>query len=195
MENNNELKIHSVYEGIIVKYTDKGQKVVDGRELHEFLGVKEKFADWIKRQIENYNFEENLDFSTYSEKKEVGAVIKNVTDYLLTLDMAKELCMVSKTEKGREMRKYFIEIERKYFEEERQTTLETKLKHLRENAHVLPISTREYLEREIHELIVGGNAIRDKIDTDLSKHKFVVMTKNDNGTIRVKPTNSVEWKF
>ena len=77
---------------------------VNAREIHKYLEVKTKFADWIKRAIEKYDFIENIDYSILSNG--------NSKDFVVTLDMAKELCMVSNTEKGKETRKYFIEFEK-----------------------------------------------------------------------------------
>lgn len=87
---------------------------VNSRELYEFLGVKRQYADWIKTAIDNYDFIENNDFIVISQNCEAknGSGGHNKKDYIVTLDMAKELCMVSNTEKGRKVRKYFIEVEK-----------------------------------------------------------------------------------
>ncbi|RZV13670.1 oxidoreductase [Aliarcobacter butzleri] len=87
---------------------------VNSRELYEFLGVKRQYADWIKTAIDNYDFIENNDFIVISQNCEAknGSGGHNRKDYIVTLDMAKELCMVSNTDKGRKVRKYFIEVEK-----------------------------------------------------------------------------------
>ncbi|OMF35243.1 hypothetical protein BK133_11060 [Paenibacillus sp. FSL H8-0548] len=100
--------------------TDAGEKVVDGRELHEFLDVSSKFADWIKNRITKYGFAENDDYATVSKILESGG--KSI-DYVLKLDMAKELCMVENNEQGSKARKYFIDIEKRY----KQQTINTSL--------------------------------------------------------------------
>ena len=87
-----------------------GEQIVSARDLHEFLEVKSKFADWIKNRIEKYGFEENQDFVTISKNLENGG---REIDYILKLDMAKELSMVEGNEKGKIARKYFIECEKK----------------------------------------------------------------------------------
>lgn len=83
---------------------------VNSRELYEFLGVNEQYADWIQRAIEKYDFLENEDYICFSEKSEKGGRPRK--NYIVTLDMAKELCMVSNTGKGREVRRYFISCEK-----------------------------------------------------------------------------------
>lgn len=93
-------------------------ETVNARELHTFLGVNTKFADWIKNRISEYGFVENQDFVCVSEKKEtqrtdgqMGVSVSN--EYHITLGMAKELAMVERSNKGKLARKYFIECEKK----------------------------------------------------------------------------------
>lgn len=83
---------------------------VNARELHEFLGNRDHFATWIKDRIKQYDFVEDRDFVSFSGVSEKGG--RPSTEYALTLDMAKELCMVERNEKGKQARQYFIECER-----------------------------------------------------------------------------------
>ena len=85
-------------------------RLVDARELHQFLESKQDFSDWIKNRIKRYSFEEGLDFSINLWKSPIGRPSK---EYTLSLDMAKELAMVENNAKGREPRRYFIEAEEK----------------------------------------------------------------------------------
>lgn len=82
---------------------------VDARKLHKFLGAEARFNDWIVRRIEEYGFEDNKDFCSILSKSQGGRPRK---EYHLTLDMAKELSMVERTDKGREARRYFIACEK-----------------------------------------------------------------------------------
>ena len=95
---------------IIKIHDSKGQKVVSARELHFYLEVQSKFADWVKNRIEKYGFIENVDYTTFSKNLESGG--KQI-EYAITLDMAKELSMVENNEKGKEARKYFIAVDKK----------------------------------------------------------------------------------
>ena len=88
-------------------------ETVSARELHSFLESKQDFSNWIKNRIEQYDFVENQDFITLNKKIERTVRI----EYHITLDMAKELSMVERNEKGREARKYFIECEKKLKEQ------------------------------------------------------------------------------
>ena len=95
------------------------QPTVDARELHAFLEVGKVFAAWMQDRIKQFEFVENHDFIIISEigknSEGRGQPKKN---YILTLDMAKELSMVERTPKGKEARQYFIECERKLWTSE-----------------------------------------------------------------------------
>jgi phage anti-repressor protein/phage antirepressor YoqD-like protein len=96
---------------IISNLRQEQVNTVDARELHTFLESKQQFADWIKSRIEQYGFIENQDFVRFHNSMKANNA--KTIDYHLSLDMAKEVSMVEKNEKGREARKYFIECERK----------------------------------------------------------------------------------
>lgn len=81
---------------------------VNARDLHTFLGNRDRFTCWIKDRIDQFGFVENQDFSTFSENSEKGRPRK---EYLISINMAKELAMVERTAKGKEARLYFIECE------------------------------------------------------------------------------------
>ena len=103
---------------ITIVTNEQGQKLVSGRELHSVLEVKTRFNDWIKRMIV-YGFEENVDYTLLTQKR-VTNNPKNPyaqeTDYILTLDMAKHIAMVQRTEIGMRVRNYFLECEKQVIE-------------------------------------------------------------------------------
>lgn len=94
----------------ITKATINDDKVnaVNARELWQKLGVKTQFKDWMPRRIEEFGFEEGKDFSSILSKSH-GRPSK---EYIISIDMAKELAMVENNERGREIRRYFIEVEK-----------------------------------------------------------------------------------
>lgn len=96
----------------LIKVTyDNDRPTVLGRALHEALEVKTRYNDWFSRMCE-YGFTEGTDFySILSKTSDNG---RPSTDHQLTIDMAKELCMLQRTDKGKEFRRYFIEVERKW---------------------------------------------------------------------------------
>lgn len=81
-----------------------------GRDLHEALEVKTAYKDWFPKMCE-YGFEEGSDFSSFLSESTGG---RPSIDHQLTIDMAKELCMIQRTPKGKECRQYFLEIERRW---------------------------------------------------------------------------------
>ncbi len=91
--------------------TSTGEKVVYGSELHRVLGVRSKFADWIKNRFNDCEALENTDFEAFSKNLENGGRTK---DYLIKLDTAKEMAMLERNDKGKQVRKYFIQVEEKY---------------------------------------------------------------------------------
>lgn len=92
---------------------DNGKQLVDARELHAFLGVGKMFANWIKDRIEQYGFAEGTDYVVLEGLPKLASEPHNKKDYAITLDMAKEIAMLERNEKGREARRYFIECEKK----------------------------------------------------------------------------------
>ncbi|HGH3388977.1 TPA: antA/AntB antirepressor family protein [Citrobacter freundii] len=92
----------------------------NARDLHAFLEVGKRFATWITERITEYQFIENQDYIAISQKREIGHG-RGKKDYHLTLDTAKELAMVERNEKGRQIRRYFIECEKKLREDTAKT--------------------------------------------------------------------------
>ncbi len=96
---------------IKVNYESADRPTVSGRELHEALGIETRYNDWFKRMCE-YGFSEGNDFySILSKTSDTG---RPSTDHALTIPMAKELCMLQRTDKGREIRRYFIAVEEQW---------------------------------------------------------------------------------
>ena len=82
---------------------------VNAKEIHDYLQVKTRFDMWIGRAISKYDFKENIDFCTILGESSGG---RKATEYIVTMDMAKELAMLENNPKGRETRKYFIACEK-----------------------------------------------------------------------------------
>ena len=93
-----------------------GKETVNARELHEFLESKQEFSSWIKNRISKYGFAENDDFIRFDNfiKGDInGFGNKKQIEYFISIDMAKELSMVENNDKGKQARRYFIEVEKK----------------------------------------------------------------------------------
>lgn len=95
---------------------DGAIQTVNARDLHAFLEVGKDFSNWMKGRIEQYGFVENQDFvcsPILASKERSGRGGSNRKEYAISLDMAKELAMVERNDKGKQARQYFIECERR----------------------------------------------------------------------------------
>ena len=93
---------------------DKDRITLSARELHEFLEIKTKYKDWFPRMCE-YGFEENVDYQAMAQKRATAQGNETTfTDHQITIDMAKEIAMLQRNEKGKEARLYFIQLEKKW---------------------------------------------------------------------------------
>lgn len=98
---------------IQIHYENADRPTVSGRELWEALEVKTDYPHWFDRMTE-YGFSEGKDYQTFLSDRVDGKAGKPRTDHQLTIPMAKELCMLQRTEKGKFWRQYFINVEEKW---------------------------------------------------------------------------------
>ena len=102
---------------ITITTNETGEPTVLGRDLHEFLGVKTLYKDWFPRMVE-YGFTEGKDFNPLKNEQVRfegnREVARELTDHLLTIDMAKEIAMLQRTDRGKQARQYFIQVEKDY---------------------------------------------------------------------------------
>lgn len=136
----------------------RNQQLCDARDLHTFLGVGRFFSNWIKERIEQYGFVETEDFLPVLAKSTGG---RPATEYHLTLDTAKELAMVENNDQGRQVRRYFIAMERQARESR--------------GASYLSVNQQLAIHRQVPKLLsqlkVETNpAIRQTLHAQLSQH-------------------------
>lgn len=106
----NELKIIE-NELVPVYETSTGEKVVYGSELHEVLEVKSRYREWVDRRLSDIDAVENEDFQAAEISAPSGQTMK---EHIIKLDTAKEMAMLERNEKGKQVRRYFIQVEKKY---------------------------------------------------------------------------------
>lgn len=127
---------------------DSDRITLSARELHEFLGIKTSFKDWFPRMCE-YGFNESQDFNPLKNERVQfegdRQVKRTVQDYQITLDMAKEIAMIQRSEKGKQIRQYFLELERKWNSPE--AVMNRALEYSRKQVQAL-LQTNEKLELE-----------------------------------------------
>lgn len=91
------------------------QPTVSARDLHEALEINTRFNDWFSRMAE-YGFENGVDFNLLKNEKvrlEGNREVKrDIMDYQISVDMAKQICMIQRSEKGKQYRQYFIDLEK-----------------------------------------------------------------------------------
>lgn len=114
---------------IINIQNNNGELLVSSRELHEKLQIGTRYNDWFNRILE-YGFEENIDYIAHTQKR-VTAQKNEITlnDYILKLDMAKEIAMIQRNDIGKQIRKYFIECEKELLKPKKLTPQEQLALH------------------------------------------------------------------
>lgn len=127
---------------IKVTTNENNEQLVSGRELHEFLEVRERYNDWFPRMRE-YGFSENVDFISFTEKSVKGG--RPQQNHYLKLDMAKEISMIQRTEKGKQARQYFLQVEKAWNSEE-----------------MILMRSRQILERKVETLQLENEEMKPK---------------------------------
>ena len=144
---------------IKITQNENGERLVSARELYEFLEVSERFSSWFDRQLK-FGFEENVDF--------VGCKYFNtqanqeLQNYVLKLDMAKELSMLARSERGKQARLYFIECEKQL------TKQSYKLPSTFKEALIMLVEAEEIKEK----LILENSVQKDIIDIQSPKAEY-----------------------
>ena len=141
---------------------------VNSRELHKNLQVKKKFADWIKTQINTLGLDENIDYLTVPLKGNGGRFAS--IDYIITLDTAKHIAMASRTDKGREVRKYFIEAEKelKSIKPEQTDLLPAILEMAKVNQQIVKsnqeiVANLTDMNKGLHQMLIGFANVQQDI--------------------------------
>lgn len=125
-----------------------GEQLVSGRELYDFLELSERFSKWWDRMI-GYGFVEGTDYTPYQKVHPQNKQI--IDDYVIKLDMAKELSMLQRTEKGKQARLYFIECEKKLKEMAQPKLPQTYLEALKELVKIE--EEKQQLEHRVNSLV------------------------------------------
>lgn len=114
MPKESKQKGETMNELIRVEINENHEPIMSARELHEFLEIGTKYKDWFPRMVE-YGFEENQDYIAMAQKRATAqGNMTEYTDHLIKLDMAKEIAMIQRSEKGKIARRYFIQIEKEW---------------------------------------------------------------------------------
>ena len=144
-----------------------GNSVVSGRDLHDFLEVKTAYKDWFPRMCE-YGFIDGKDFSSILSESTGG---RPRVDHAMTLDMAKEISMIQRTEKGKQARQYFIEVEKAYKEK-------YKLPQTPEEKLALTMQVTLRLDKRVGNLEKSIDEIQNKSEIDSDQRYKLWVARN-----------------
>ena len=166
----------------LIKVTtgEEGKRLVSARELHEFLEIGTRFDKWIPRMID-YGFEENIDYivtDIFVPNSNGGK--QNKKDYILSIDMAKELSMIQRTEKGKEARQYFIQCEKQLKEIDNKANL---LLSIYNGGQEGILASKKLTEIEVKEA-TAPLILKIEEDKPLVDFSNQILTSSDNVLIR-----------
>lgn len=168
----NDLKLLE-NELVPVYTTSTGDKVVYGKDLHRKLEVKTDFSTWVKRRFNECDAEEKVDYDLLPKIEEQASGAKHSIDYIIKLDTAKEMAMLERNNIGKQVRRYFIEVDKRYKENIIPKDFPSALR-----AYADEVERRQIAEQEKEKL---------QIELDYSKDWFSIK--------RVAKMNGVDWKI
>ena len=171
------MDLKKVEEGVIPIYENETkERLINARELFYALrgnDTNTKYSDWINNRISRYKFEKSIDFIGFSSKNEKPIGGRPTKEIYLTIDTAKELCMVENNEKGRNIRRYFIEAEKRYRNIINAGNSTNQLINIMQNA----IDYMRENNIRVDNLEIGLNQVKKEVKE--LKSKIDVKIKND----------------
>lgn len=170
-----------------VEVNENQEQVISGRELHMFLNIGTEYAKWFSRMCE-YGFEENRDFKVIVKNDENSKGGRPSTDHIMKLDMAKELCMLARNEKGKQARHYFLEVEREWNSPEKVMARALNIANNTINNLKLENSMQK-------QMIAEFKPVKEYVDTILSSTDTVTVTQiaADYG-LSARALNKILWE-
>lgn len=188
----NELQIFNS-DLIPVYTTDTGEQVVIGRELHDKLEIKTPYKDWFPRMCE-YGFDDGKDYQTLPLKNEqqTGRGGHNKKDHILRFDMAKHICMIQRTEKGKAIRQKLIELEKQVNHRDSYMIQDPIA---RAQAWIREQQERDSLKIENFQLTVANETLRPKAEyfDDLVDRNMLSSIRDTAKELRVKERRFVKF--
>lgn len=174
-----------------VTVNENQEQVISGRELHMFLDIGTEYAKWFERMCE-YGFREGEDFNSVKidEVRQEGnrTVKRQLVNHIMKLDMAKELCMLARNEKGKQARHYFLEVERDWNSPEKVMARALLLA----NSKIENLQLENAIQKQ---QIAEFKPVKEYVDTILSSTDTVTVTQiaADYG-LSAKALNKILWE-
>lgn len=160
--------MHRRYEmNELIKTTvnENGEILVSGRELHEFLESSERYSKWFERML-GYGFTEGIDYTPYQKVHPQNK--QEILDHALKLDMAKEISMLQRNEKGKQARQYFIEIEKRW-----------------NNPDMIVKRAYEILQRKVEKLTTQNLMLEQQVNELKPKADYVDTILKNKGLVTI----------
>lgn len=155
---------------IPINVNQNDEQYVSGRDLHMFLEIETPYPKWFSRMCE-YGFAENLDYRVTDKKvHNSNGGRQNITEHELTIEMAKQLCMLARNDKGREAREYFIAVEKDWNSPEKVMSRALKIANNVINEQKALIAQQE-------QQIAEFQPVRDYVDEILSSTSTLTTTQ------------------
>lgn len=144
---------------IKIELNENQEPIVSGRELHKELEVKTPYTQWFDR-MKDYGFAENIDFVTVSQKCEIAnGGYQEKIDHAIKLDMAKEIAMIQRNEKGKEVRQYFIQVEKDFNSPEKIMARALKIAEIKLNVLQLENAEQKKVIEEQKPKVLFANSV------------------------------------
>ena len=173
-----------------VEVNENQEQAVSGRELHMFLEIETPYKKWFDRMCE-YGFSENMDYLTVDKNVygQNGQLMpQKQYDHLMKIDMAKELCMLARNEKGKQARQYFLEVEREWNSPEKVMARALLLA----NSKIENLQLENAIQKQ---QIAEFKPVKEYVDTILSSTDTVTVTQiaADYG-LSARALNKILWE-
>jgi phage anti-repressor protein len=147
---------------------ERGQiETVDARDIHSYLGVGKNFSEWMKIQIEKAQLIENIDYCVLNSRSGIrksGSGGHNRIDYFVTIEAGKMICMISGTEKGKNIRRYFIDCEMKLKELQKRISEMSDIERVENYIEQLKDYKKILEEKEALRLTIESNTLYPKTE-------------------------------
>lgn len=162
---------------INIEVNEKQQQVLSARDLHEFLEIGTQYTKWFDRMVE-YGFYEDVDFKAISQKRLTAQGNETAyTDHAITIDMAKELSMIQRSEKGKQARLYFIELEKAWNTPESVMARALKMADTKMMEYKNNIIQLENKVEEQRPKVLFAEAVENSEDVILVKEMALILTQ------------------
>jgi len=164
---------------ISVEVNEKQQQVLSGRELHEFLEIGTRYNDWFSRMTE-YGFIEDIDFTLVTQKRATNNPRNPMTEYVdhaINIDMAKEISMIQRSEKGKQARLYFLELEKAWNTPESVMARALKMADTKMLEYKNNIIQLENKVEEQRPKVLFAEAVENSEDVVLVKEMALILTQ------------------